>query len=156
MTHPEMEEKMALSAAGLLDAAGERELLEHVRGCAECGAALERFGDLAQGLRELPPPRAPESLAIRTRVRMAAEWAAQPARPSNTAGVIVGTVIAWGVALATWAVVRLLSRGAWDLLHPELSGIAIWLAATTVVAWMTAGCAAALLGHKRRLERSSR
>ena len=54
---------LALSAAGLLEAAEERQVREHARECTACAASLESFGDLAMGLRQLPAPGAAASPA---------------------------------------------------------------------------------------------
>lgn len=85
--HEDIRDLMALSAAGLLDAAGERRVLEHARECPECAARLEEIGALARGLRSfLRCGRPPICFCARAR-----EW--PPSGPPKPSG--DGTRLSW-------------------------------------------------------------
>ena len=71
--HESVRQLLALSAAGLLDAAEERLVREHARQCAACAAELDEFAALAAGLSALPTPQPPAYLLARTTTLLAAE-----------------------------------------------------------------------------------
>lgn len=66
---------------------------------------------------------------------------------------VMAVLFVWAVESVTWGVYRVLTGGTAALLHADVTGLLIWLAASTVITWMTAGAAAAVLGYKRRFER---
>ncbi len=147
-THETIRQLLALSAAGLLDAADDRRVREHVHECAECSTALDDLAAVAADLGRLPAPPVPADLLARTQARVAAEVAAQ-ASSHRRHGAILAAVgaglFAWMAALATWGLYRLLAGSA---------GWLAWLVLTTVPAYMAAGAVAAMFASRRRLERS--
>ena len=138
--HESVRQLLALSASGLLDAAEERMVREHVRDCAACVAELEGFAALTAGLSALPVPQPPADLLRRTSVLMAAE--ADRRQGALLAG--GSAVFALIFVLFTAQVLRLLagdSAALWWLL---------WAAITSLL-----GVASGLaLASRRRLERS--
>jgi hypothetical protein len=125
---------LALSAAGLLDAEGERRLREHASGCAACNAELELFSQLAAGLRDLPVAPPPPGLLARTQALVAADAdRRQGARLS--------------AAAAGFAAILLLSL---TVVLPVLA----WIAWIVIPSVLGAAAAVALAAH-RRLERST-
>jgi len=143
--HETTRPSLALSAAGLLDAAQERRVREHVRECAECAADLDALAALSAGLSSLPAPPVPVDLLARTQARLATELAAQTDRSRTAVWAVAACVFAWIVALATWRVYGILTGSA---------GVLAWLALTALPGWLAVPPAAALLAHRRRLERS--
>jgi hypothetical protein len=144
MTHEEVRALLALSAAGSLDAAGERAVREHARDCAECAAALRTFSELAGVLSARPSPGLPPGLLLLTQARVTAELAIAAERRHSVWIAAAAALFAWIVNLATYALIR------WW--RPELPGVLLWLALSTVTACVAAP-AAALLAQKRRMER---
>jgi len=71
--HAAIQALLSLSAAGLLDAAQERQVRTHAQECAACAADLDVYGALAGGLRTLPAPQTPPWLVARTAALLAAE-----------------------------------------------------------------------------------
>jgi hypothetical protein len=71
--HDSVRPLLAVSAAGLLDAAEERLVREHARDCADCAAELAALGELAAALAILPAPAPPPDLLARTQARIAAD-----------------------------------------------------------------------------------
>jgi hypothetical protein len=144
-THETIRQLLALSAAGLLDAADERRVREHVHKCAECSMALDDLAAVAADLGRLPAPMAPPDLLARTEARVAAELAAQAGLRHGAILAVGACLFAWMAALATWGLYRLLAGGA---------GWLAWLVLTTVPAYMAAGAVAVMFASHRRLERS--
>jgi uncharacterized membrane protein YphA (DoxX/SURF4 family) len=89
----------------------------------------------------------------RARTRVRAELAAAAERRWGNAVLAFLTLFAWTVALTTWAIVRLLSGGFLIALDSRFMQTLIWLTGSTVLVWLTAGVAAVLLGHNRRVAR---
>ena len=144
-THETIRQLLALSAAGLLDAADERRVREHVRECEECATALDELAAVSAGLCRLPAPMAPADLLARTEARVAAEMAAQAGLRHGAILAVGAGLFAWMAALATWGLYGLVTGSA---------GWLAWLALTTVPAYMAAGAVAIMFASRRRLERS--
>jgi anti-sigma factor RsiW len=138
--HEQVRELMALAAAGGLDAEERACVERHVRGCAECQREFEMWCAYAQGLRELPEVAVPLGLAERTLARMREQNAAAEDRRWNA--VVLGGLAAfgWASSVAGWVVVR------------EVAPVsfAAWSVGWMVVAWITAGVAAVVLGGQER------
>jgi len=145
-THKTIRQLLALSAAGLLDAADERRVREHVRECAECATALDELAAVSADLCRLPTPMAPADLVARTEARMAAELAAQTSQRHGAILAVGAGLFAWMAALATWGLYRFFAGSA---------GWLAWIVLTTVPAYMTAGAVAVMFASRRRLERSA-
>ena len=144
-THETIRPLLALSAAGLLDAADERRVREHVHECAECSTALEELAAVSADLYRLPAPMAPPDLLARTQAGLAAELAAQPGLRHGALLAVGAGLFAWMAALTTWGLYRFFAGSA---------GWLAWLVLTTVPAYMTAGAVAVMFASRRRLERS--
>ena len=127
-----------MSAAGLLDAEGERRLREHTAGCAACRAELELFAQLAAGLRDLPVAPPPPGLLARTQALVAAD--ADRREGARLAA-----------AAAVFAAILLLS---FAIVLPALAWFAWAWFAWTIIPSVLGGAAAIALASHRRLERS--
>jgi len=143
--HETVRQLLALSAAGLLDAADERRVREHVRECAACAAALDDLAAVSADLCRLPAPIAPPDLLARTEARVAAELAAQAGLRHGALLAVAAGLFAWMTALGTWGLYRFFAGSA---------GWLAWLVLTTVPAYLTAGAVAVMFASRRRLERS--
>jgi predicted anti-sigma-YlaC factor YlaD len=136
--HNEFRELLALSAAGLLDAAEERQVREHARECSECAAELEALGDLAAALAVLPAPAPPSDLLPRTQARVAADRDRREAqRLAIAAALCAATMTAAVCALAQ-----------------SYFGPMVWVAAT-VIPTIPAAIVAAMLKSRSHAERSA-
>jgi len=144
-THETIRQLLPLSAAGLLDAADERRVRQHVHECAACSAALDELAAVSADLSRLPAPMAPPDLLARTEASVAAELAAQAGLRHGAMLAVGAGLFAWVAALTTWCLYRYLTGSA---------GWLAWLALTTVPAYMAAGAAAVMFASRRRLERS--
>ena len=144
-THETIRQLLALSAAGLLDAADDRRVREHVHECAECATALDELAAVSADLCRLPAPIAPPDLLARTEARVAAELTAQTGLRHGALLAVAAGLFAWMAALATWGLYRFLTGSA---------GWLAWLVLTTVPAYMAAGAVAVMFASRRRLERS--
>jgi predicted anti-sigma-YlaC factor YlaD len=144
-THETIRQLLALSAAGLLDAADERRVREHVHECDECSTALDGLAAVSADLCRMPAPMAPADLLARTEARVAAELAAQAGLRRGALLAVGAGLFAWMAALTAWGLYRFLTGSA---------GWLAWLALTTVPAYMAAGAVAVLFAARRRLERS--
>lgn len=143
--HEAVRDLLALSASGVLDAADERSVREHVRDCAECAARLEQLAMLAGDLAALPVPAIPPDLALRTQALMAAELAARAERRQGAVLAALAGGFGWGLALLTAYFFQLAAGGSmW-----------MWLAGHSAVALLGAAAAAALYQQQRNSERSA-
>jgi anti-sigma factor RsiW len=139
--HDKVQELLALSAAGALEPAEERQVREHVRECAECMRELQALADLAAGLRSLPAPPVPAHVAARVSAYMAAY--ADRRHGALMAG--ASAVMAWILALATLYLFRAITE---DAAAWRLAG---WLLWATLPAMAGASAAAAILKRRERI-----
>ena len=139
-SHETIQDLLALSAAGLLNPAGERQVREHVRECDACAARLDALGALSAALGALPQPPIPAGLLARTQARLAED--ADRRRGALLAA--AAGVFGWVSMLATLYLCRLFLAG----------GVLPWLALYAAPAVLAAPAAAAVLVSGRRLERS--
>lgn len=144
-THETIRQLLPLSAAGLLDAADERRVREHVRECAECATALDALAAVSADLCRLPAPLAPPDLLARTQARVAAELADRAGMRHGAILAAGAGLFAWMATLATWGLYRFFAGSA---------GWLAWIVLTTVPAYMTAGAVAVMFASRRRFERS--
>lgn len=149
----EMGALLALTSAGLLDAADEREVREHVHECPMCAARLQSFAAIAEGLGSMPPPAIPADLAIRTQARIAAELAASSDRRSGTVLAVAATLIGWASWFGIWDLYRGLTAGMDAMLRPGWPGLWACGGISIAMAFLAAPVAAALVRTRRR-ERS--
>ena len=141
---------LALSSAGLLDAAEERQLREHVRECAACAARLQSFAAMAQGLASMPSPPVPADLASRTQARMAAELTASADRRSGALLAIAAALIGWASWFAIWDLYRGLTSGIDAMLRPGWPGMWACIGISMAMAFLAAPLSAALVRIRRR------
>ena len=151
---PSIAELLPLSAAGVLPAAEERAVREHVRECPACAARLEALGELARSLSAMPQPAVPPDLAIRTQARLAAELEAAADRRRGGFLALAGAALAWISWFGLWDLYRAVTEGFAALLRPQLPSLWICLAVSAIMAALAAPIAAALQ-RVRRGERSA-
>ena len=121
--HESLQEMLALSAAGLLEPAEERQVREHIRECPACARRLDEFADLSAVLRGLPMPLAPPDLAIRTQAVLA-----ESADRRQAAFLAAGSaVLAWSLSLGIAYVYRAFTGG-------SLVGWMLWSTAPALMA----------------------
>ena len=132
---------LALSAAGLLDADGERRLRAHAAICVACRADLEILAQLADGLRALPAAPAPSDLLARTQAMVAAEADHREGARLAAAAALVTCVLLLGLAVTLRTLL-----GA--------SGALAWLA-WSLIPSVLGGASAIALASRRRLQRSA-
>lgn len=125
----------ALSAAGLLDAEGERRLREHTAGCEACRAELEAFAQLAEGLRFMPSAPPPADLLARTQARVAADAERREGARLATLAALFGGILLCSLAY---------------ILH---AAVLVWLT-WSLIPSVLGGAAALMLASRRRIERS--
>jgi len=129
-------ELFALSAAGALDAAGERLVAEHARECASCAAELASLGEIAGLLGGLPSQAPSPGLVLQTQLLVAAEAdRREGARLALAAG-----ALAWAIGIATWAAGRVIAGS---------SPVWIWSIWCAAVGTIGSGVAAALVSRRR-------
>lgn len=148
--HERISGLLPLAAAGLLDPEEERALRRHAAGCADCSAALRVWQAIGAGFAALPQPSVPRELAAATHRRLAAALSAEAARRWDEAVLACLALFGWTVGLSMWAVYRMLGGGYGALVEVGWAESLVWLTGTTVLAWLTAGVAAALAAQRRK------
>lgn len=144
-SHDTIRELLSLSAAGVLEAADERTVREHVRECAECAGRLEQLAVVAAGLGALPVPVMPSGLAERTQALVARELIARADRREGALLAAVAGAFGWGVALISAYAFHLAAGGS----------VSMWLAGHAAAALLGAPAAAALYRQRGNPERSA-
>jgi len=141
MNCPEdIQELLALSAAGLLEPDEERRVRRHIGECPDCASHLDALAAVSMELSALPAPMAPPELVARTQARLAAAMALEADRRQ---GLLLGgmaVLIAWTMAGAAGYIYQAVMGGS----------MAAWLAWYTVPAAVGAAVTA---GVVRCLER---
>lgn len=147
--HDRIRELLALAAAGALDDAEATRVARHAEDCPECEAELNRWHALAGTLGRISTPQAPAALIRRTRAQLAARFAGAEDRRTNQWLLAFSVLLSWTLTLGGWMVFRVFREGMPAVL--ELTGgMWTWLVGYTVVGWMTAAVAAAVLGLRYR------
>jgi hypothetical protein len=138
--HESVRHLLALSAAGLLDAAEERLVREHARQCARCAAKLDDYATLSAGLAALPCPLPLPDLLRRTNSAVAAELDRRQ-----------GAVFAGGAAVFALAFVLVIG-----LTLRIVAGDSVALAwlGWALISSVLGTASAVVLASRRRLERS--
>ncbi|MCP5115370.1 MAG: hypothetical protein GY953_31465 [bacterium] len=146
--HEEVRKLIPLAAAGLLDAGELRRVEAEAAVCAACASELESLNAIAGALRDAPPPKVPEGLVARAVTAIRQAEAARAER--RWSDVILGflLLLGWTFSLLLWWVVRVFTGGGVALMGVNLGSPVVWLGATTLVAWLTAGVAAATLAFR--------
>jgi anti-sigma factor RsiW len=144
--HADIRDLLTLAAAGVLDAAGQRRVEEHLRHCQDCRVEFEAWRRLTGALEALPTPQAPLGLVERTRRQMERRAAAQV--ETRQKRVLLGwlTVFGWVSTLLTWPLFQFLG-GVLNLSTPGLNQV--WIG-YLVVSWMMNAVVTGLLGQRHR------
>jgi hypothetical protein len=153
--HESIRELLALAAAGVLDAAGERAVRQHVRDCAACAAELESLRSIGESLGHLPCTAPSPELLARTRAVAEAELAARIETRWADILMAITVLLGWTVTFSVWVAWRVVTGGAPALMNTDWTEAARWLGVSTLLAWMTAGAAALMLGRRGRPNRSA-
>lgn len=150
--HEAIRTLLPLAAAGALGAEEQRGLESHLRDCNLCAAELQTYQLIGQALARTPLPPLPERLLERTRARILRQEAARFERRWSDMILACLMLFGWTVTLTVWLLWRVMTGGG-GLLDFSLRSMAMWLGGTTLLAWLTAGAAAILLGPGRGLVR---
>lgn len=148
--HTWVRELLPLAASGVLDAAEQRRVDAHVAECPGCAAELTSWASVTAAIREAPPPELSVGLAARTRQRVQHEMAARSERRFSDVMVACLILLGWTVTALMWMTWRLLTGGGVEWVGVDTGSPVVWLAGSTVLAWLTAGAAAALLAPGRQ------
>lgn len=146
--HAEIQKLLVLAASGVLDAGEQRRVDEHLRSCAECTAERDVWSALSVAIREVPAPELPEGLVARTTDRLRREQATRSERRWSDAIMAFLLLLGWTVSLLLWFVWRMVTGGGLVVVGLSLDSPVVWVGATTVLAWLTAGAAAAVLAFR--------
>ncbi len=154
----EHESSQAMLALLAADALGPEEVIRvkrHADGCEMCRRELDAWGVYARGLSALPQPVIPAGLLERTRLRMTEHRELSAARREDNWMLAALVAFGWAASLTTWILIRTLTGGALSLLGVNLVNVVNWMLLSTVLVWMTAAIAAAMLGRRSDLERTT-
>ena len=138
--HESVRQLLALSAAGLLDAAEERLVREHAHECARCAAKLDDYAALSAGLSALPCPLPLPDLLRRTNSLVAAEADRRQ-----------GAALAGAVAIFAFVFVLLIAQTL-RMVAGNTAAL-VWLLWAVITSLLGAASALVLASH-RRPERS--
>ena len=147
--HEATREQMALAAAGVLSPSEWAAFTCHLGGCALCTEEFDSWCTLITSIKESPLPEVSAGLAARTCSMIAGEAARRPESGWNEAMAAVLCLYAWTVSAIVWIIWRVLEGGALSLVDAGFQNAFLWLSATTVFGWLTAGLTAVLIGHRR-------
>jgi anti-sigma factor RsiW len=151
--HAFVRDRLTLAVAGALDAAGQRQVEEHLRECADCRAEFEAWGRLGGALEALPTPQAPPGLLERTRRQLENRAAAHAARRHSWKLLVGVGLLAWVSMILTWPLLSLFGDSLSGLLDVSAARLnQVWIG-YIVVSWTLSIVVAGLLGHNRRQER---
>jgi anti-sigma factor RsiW len=139
-SHDELRTLLPLAAAGALTPDDQAEVSSHLAGCAECRQEFARLDTLRANLARLPSAEPPPFLTVRTinLVRRRQEEAADRRWRIRTIAFLVA--FTWAATFAAWPVVRVVGG----------IGLMTWVVYSTIWGWLTAGCAALILGLRTR------
>jgi anti-sigma factor RsiW len=132
----------ALLPAAAADLAGPEEvrrIRQHLSQCESCRREMDQWLAVTDGLRRLPQPAIPSGLVERTQTLVLQQTKENTAR--RELNWWLGTILVWG-----W-----LSNGAVLFSVRTVLGTGrpvLWFGIWMVLAWVTAGSAALMLGHR--------
>jgi anti-sigma factor RsiW len=154
MNHASIRALLPLAAAGALGPEEVRQVEQHVRECPDCRKQAETWGAYGASLRQLPQPQAPLDLIQRTQARIVQEQALRAEARFNAA--VIGSLAVFSTVTSAgfWLLARFLSGGTFEILGINLVHAGPWFVLSSIVAWTTAGVAAAALGAHRDLRRT--
>jgi len=151
--HDKIRELLALAAAGVLTAAEEKQVAEHVRSCVSCSNELDAWRPIATELRRLPTPQPSSWLLQATLARAEAKLADEAEHVWNRHVIIFAVTLAWLLTIASWPVFDFVSPYFRSLLGPQFVHTWISFAAFTALGWLAGGVAAVTLAIRQRGER---
>ena len=134
--HDDVKELLLLAAAGVLGEDEECRVRQHVALCATCSHELEVWRAFLPALAKLPAPVPSAHLTQRTLLIVKRSRQAAEARRWNNLMLAFLVAFSWAMSAATWPVVHL-ATGA---------GLLPWMAFSTLLGWVTVGCAAVIVG----------
>lgn len=150
-----MYELLTLAVAGLLEAEEERRVRQHTLECRACAAELEDLRTLAETLGQLPCEAPSPAVLARTQALAMAELARRSDRRWADVLMGVSAILGWAATLTVWSIWRAAGGGARPLIESSWTNVALWLGATAVIGWMTAGAAVVMLGRQNGMRRNS-
>ena len=151
--HEKIRELLALAGAGVLTAAEEKQVVEHVRSCVSCANELETWRSIATDLCRLPTPQPSSRLVAATMARAEMKLAEQAEHDWNRRVMIFVVAFAWLLTVASWPVFHFVSGHFGSLLGPQLGRTWISFTAFNALGWIAGGMAVAMLALRQRSER---
>ena len=152
--HASVRDLLTLGAAGALDAAEQRLVEEHLRGCAVCRTEFVGWGRLGVALEALPTPQAPLGLVERTRLQIERNAALAGEQRQQRWLFFWLTVFAWATTALSWPLFGFLGSRVGrvvDLSWTHVSAGEAWIGYMFVVGTIGA-LAVGLLGSGRMQE----
>jgi predicted anti-sigma-YlaC factor YlaD len=149
--HNEIRELLSLAAAGILDQEEQQLIQEHLAHCDACREDYNEWMLLANALRALPTPQAPQGLLQRThRLVKARQLTAANAQGKLFLPCFL-LAFSWISLFLNYRLLRLLdiSLSKWI----DISTVAFWITYIGV-SWIAAAFAAGFLGRHLRQERN--
>lgn len=151
--HESVRAMLALAAAGALGSEETRRVEQHAESCELCRRDLETWAAYTQGLRKLPQPSAPEGMVQRTQARILQERAAEAGRRRSELLLGALAIFGWAGGWVFWTLARAILGGSLIVFGTNLVNGLTWSLVSTVMAGMTAGTAASMLGRRREMRR---
>jgi hypothetical protein len=101
----------------------------------------------------MPTPQAPTAMVERVRASLMSQMLVRAEQRSNRRMMAWLVLFAWTTTLATWPILRLISRDAETFLNVSFVHTYWVLIGFTVLGWVAAAVAAGVLGARHRYER---
>jgi|GEM_PF-1179533 anti-sigma factor RsiW len=150
--HSEIRELLTLAAAGVLDAAEQRQVEEHLVQCEACRADFQSLGRLTGALQKQVMPQAPRGLVQQTRRILELRLLAQRDRRRSYFFLGALAILGWTLTLLNWPLLHLMDGPlirAFNLSGTQLT----WMWTTYILAaWLGTALAAAVLGKRFQQE----
>lgn len=146
--HDEIRALLALASAHALDGAEQAKVEAHVRECAGCAAELASMRGIAAALGSLPAVQPSLGLAARTRLRVAAEVAANARRRHYHLLITLLICFAWIITLLTLLAGRYFADDLAYLFHLSFAQFAIGFIGYTLFASLASAAFAGLIGPR--------
>jgi anti-sigma factor RsiW len=145
-------ERLALAAAGALDAGEAERVAAPLGECEACAARAAEWRQLADAMHRLPQPRPDPVLVARTREAVEALVAERAERAFNQAALGFAVALAWTLAIVGWFVFDLVAGELALRLARPIGSAAAWYAAYLLAGWVAAAAAAVMLGRRTQEE----
>jgi anti-sigma factor RsiW len=145
-------ERLALAAAGALDAGEAERVAAHLGECEACAARAAEWRQLAG--RDAPAAAAAPGpvLVARTREAVEALVAERAEQAFNRAALGFAVALAWTLAIVGWFVFDLVAGELALRLARPIGSAAAWYAAYLLAGWVAAAAAAVMLGRRTQEE----